>query len=378
MSDIITREPSSSLLALPASGVSLSFRKGDDGDFDFIESLQKRYNNELGFFRKSWIEGYLKKGWVLIACDAQTGERVGFCAYRDRYQKRDELGIIYMLCVAPTVQRKFVGAAILKEVFERSPYGCRMYCCWCAQDLAANRFWESMGFVAVAFRTGSRTRGRKIADANTGGRSGNRKSKIENRQSARVHLFWQKRIRAGDTATPWWFPSMTSGGALGEERLVLPIPPGVHWSEAKPIVLPGEDAGSEQSAVGGEGEVAALPPTEARRPRTRRPKAEPAEPAAPVKPVRRPATLSFAPVVEVVEAVEPAKAKKVREKKPKAKFDPRYVEAARELRDRWLDEVTAGRLLLEATAKYDVARPMLTGETTIEVGSIKRIEWKAA
>ena len=46
------------------------------------------------------------------------------------------------------------------------------------QDIAANRFWEAMGFVPLAFRGGRTREGR-------GGKP-------------RVHIFWQKRIRAGD------------------------------------------------------------------------------------------------------------------------------------------------------------------------------------
>src|SRR5439155_17824340 len=84
----------------------------------------------------------------------------------------------------------------------------------------ANHFWESMGFVPLAFRAGSAKRGKN------GG--------------ARVHIFWQRRIRAGDETTPYWFPSQTSSGSIREDRLVLPIPPGTHWSDAKPIVLPGD------------------------------------------------------------------------------------------------------------------------------------------
>ena len=33
--------------------------------------------------------------------------------------KRDELGVVYQLCVAPGVQRKLVGAALVKAAFER-------------------------------------------------------------------------------------------------------------------------------------------------------------------------------------------------------------------------------------------------------------------
>jgi hypothetical protein len=45
-----------------------------------------------------------------------------------------------------------------------------------------------------------------------------------------------------------------------------------------------------------------------------------------------------------------------REKKPKAKADPKLVAAARELRDRWLERVNADPAQLVPRARYDVAR----------------------
>lgn len=38
------------------------------------------------------------------------------------------------------------------------------------------------------------------------------------------------------------------------------------------------------------------------------------------------------------------------------KNDPRHVAAARELRDRWLEQVNAGSYAVEAQGKYDVGR----------------------
>jgi hypothetical protein len=32
-------------------------------------------------------------------------------------------------------------------------------------------------------------------------------------------------------------PSQTTGGAIREDRLVLPIGPGVHWADVKPLIL---------------------------------------------------------------------------------------------------------------------------------------------
>ena len=145
-----------------------------------------------------------------------------------------------------------IGATLLKAVFDRAAYGCKLFCCWCAQDIAANRFWQAMGFVPLAFRTGSEKKGR-------------------------VHIFWQKRIRAGDRETPWWFPSQTGGGSIREDRLVLPIPPGSHWSDAKPLVLPQSAESKVLSAEGEGGGRKALPGPRARTP------AKPAVAPAPLK-----------------------------------------------------------------------------------------------
>jgi hypothetical protein len=55
-------------------------------------------------------------------------------------------------------------------------------------------------------------------------------------------------------------------------------------------------------------------------------------------------------------ADEPTAAVVKRQLRPKQKNDPRYVAAARELRDRYLDEVNSGRFLLSGNEKYDVSR----------------------
>ena len=52
----------------------------------------------------------------------------------------------------------------------------------------------------------------------------------------------------------------------------------------------------------------------------------------------------------------PVAGKPKRERKPKVKADPKLVAAARELRDRWLEQVNAGAYVLEDAGKYDVSR----------------------
>ena len=160
----------------------------------------------------------------------------------DRYFKRDDVGIVYQMNVVPGAQRGLIGATLLKAVFDRAAYGCKLFCCWCAQDIAANRFWESLGFVPLAFRAGGRGRAKRHeGDDAAAGFHSVPPSLRASVPAARVHIFWQRRVRAGDTTTPWWFPSQTLGGAIREDRLVLPVPPGVRWEDVRAVVLPGEE-----------------------------------------------------------------------------------------------------------------------------------------
>ena len=272
------------------------------------------------------MQGYVENGWVLVAEDGATGQPVGYCASRDRYLKRDELGVIYQLCVEPGRQRGLVGATLVREVFERSAYGCRLYCCWCAQDLDANRFWESLGFVPIAFRGGS---GRK----------------------RRVHIFWQKRIVAPphdveQGGTKWWYPAKTDQGAMREDRLVLPIPPGLHWSDEMPVLKsaaperPRERKRSEHAGSRREGRPAGSH-AEATGDAVRDPRAR--------SPVggRRRLSAKVDPKPET-KLAKPAR--------PKERIDPAMVARARELRDRWLEHVNSGAMVMEEAGKYDVTR----------------------
>lgn len=299
------------------------------GDVKFTDELQRKHARMVGWFPTKQLETYVSRGHVLIA--ESESERVGYVIAHDRYFKHDDCGIVYQLNVVPSKQRGLIGASLIKAVFDRAAYGCKLFCCWCAQDLEANCFWESIGFVPLAFRTGARKAGA--------------------RKEPRIHIFWQRRIREGDVETPYWFPAETSSGALRENRLVLPIPPGVHWSDAKPAVLPGvpgmENVNTLQLDAGNDSQ-----------PREKKPRAGGRGPKAakPTKPVHVTGGLWFAPPAPTPEEKKAAKA---REPKVRFKNDPKLVAAARELRDRYLDDVNTGRMLPPgACGKYDVSRQL--------------------
>jgi N-acetylglutamate synthase-like GNAT family acetyltransferase len=313
---------------IPVPRAEVSVRPATIADLPFIDALQKQHTKQLGWMPTNALEGKLKRGHVIIAED-EAKQGVGYCIGHDQYFKRDDVGIIYQLNVLPTKRRGLIGATLVKAMFERAAYGCRLFCCWCAQDLDANYFWESLGFVPLAFRAGA------------GGK--------------RVHIFWQRRIRAGDVTTPYWFPAKTDGGMMREDRLVLPIPPGVHWKEPMPILMPEvPKAPAPRSRLEAQkkagGSVPQLMPPTRRGARFGPPPANdvPAEPLA----VEKPASTELAEV------------KPEKKKREKVKADPALVAKARELRDRWLERVNApgGASVLASSGKYEVGKQLTASQ----------------
>jgi len=333
-------------LSVPQPRIDLSIRDATMDDVAFIDALQKQHSRQVGFMHRKALESCIAGGDVLIAEEGTghlapgTREKsasaspkpnakslvpiaspLGYCIGRDKYFKREDVGIIYQLNVSPGRQRKLVGAALVQAMFEKAAWGCKLFCCWCAQDIEANHFWESIGFVPLAFRTGSE------------------------RQS-RIHIFWQKRIREGASDTPWWFPSQTSGGAIREDRLVLPIPPETHWSDAKPLVIPGVEA-----LPGVEDEAKQL---ESKRSRRRaKVKLTPAQQSAAQR-----GGLWFATSADGAIRDRPPAANSRPEPR---RYHPKYLTAARELCARYLEALQDDPTLIEPTGKYAPARTLAPG-----------------
>ncbi len=190
-----------------------------------------------------------------------------------------------------------------------------------------------MGFVPLAFRAGSE-------------------------KKSRVHNFWQKRIRQGDTTTPWWFPSKTTGGSIREDRIVLPIPPGTHWSDAKPLIFPEVP-----------GEAKALP--EPKRAAVKKAKA--VEMPAPIR--RNGLMFDIPKQGERLPEAKPKKEPKQKAERVKRLCDPRLVSAARELRDRWLEQVNTGDVYAVLTlprAKYEVELLLAVDRDDDDVAAVVR------
>jgi hypothetical protein len=257
---------------------------------------------------------------------------VGYCIAKDKYSGRDDVGIIYQLNVMPARQKHLVGAMLIQATFARAAYGCRLFSCWCAQDIQANFFWEALGFFPLAFRTGSRGK-------------------------QRTHIFWQRRVREGDVTTPLWYPCETRGGAIREDRLVFPIPPNVHWRDAKPIVLPGSplDPGGEL-----------VPLVNAAQKREPRRIVSTAQKIAVVRsqskhlrglPAGKAAVITGGGIRYINRADHvPESKSNPAPKEPAAKFDPKFAAMTRQLRDQYLERLNAQPV--PALGKYEPGRPL--------------------
>ncbi len=375
--------PPDALLPVPApehlAGGAVSIREAVPGDTGFIDALQKANNKAVGFMPHAQLAGHIEQGHVLVA-EAMKGSKVwglgssqettpgqindsaldprpqtldptpvGYCIGVDKYFKREDTGVIYQMNVVPGRRRGLVGAALLRAMLERSAYGVKLFCCWCAQDLEANRFWEAMGFVPIAFRTGSRKKSWVGADG-------------VRRRGPRIHIFWQKPVRASDAA------------AAERERAV------------KRLSVEGGGQEAEQAAK-----------QEQQRRRAAK-RAEQAAEAARASSVGAGGLRFGAPASASGADREAQRAAKAARKRAEAevskKNDPELVAMARELRDRWLDAVAgpgaglpagesgaAGRgLRLEARGKYAVGRCLGVGSghevdaRVIEVVEVKRLD----
>src|SRR5688572_25456226 len=153
---------------LPAARVPVHVRPATMDDLAFIDALQKKHTHMVGWMPTQQLEGKIRLGHVLVAwaprprssgCEGTdvggaptplahdvggaptplgydvggAPTPLGYCIGHDQYFKRDDVGIIYQLNVVPERRRSLIGATLIKAMFDRAAYGCKLFCCWCAQ-----------------------------------------------------------------------------------------------------------------------------------------------------------------------------------------------------------------------------------------------------
>lgn len=325
----------------------LSIRAGTIADLAWVDQMQRVHAGKLGFLWARALEKRLTEGTTRIAVD-QQGTQFGFVLWGEGYSGRDDVSICFQLAVAPAHHRRLIGASLVAAWLEALPFGMRLAVCWCAQDLPANHFWASVGFRAMAWRTGSRTK-------------------------QRPHIWWCRHVRIGDDF-PLWMPAKTQGGAISEERLIVPILPGQHWGDALPVLIP--------SAKGDTVLASGLPPvTQEAEDRVQRaaghavpgPQIGHAGPSGPEpEPPRAVVTKQGIKFIGGAKG-PPAKGARGKER-VKRVHDPEMRRKLRDLRDRFLDALHSGRIRLPSSEKWDVGRIVDTSRQLEGIDSEFRLE----
>jgi hypothetical protein len=210
---------------VPISRDPITVRPAVASDLAFIDALQKKHSKQLGFMSTKTLQGKIELGHVLVAETRRTEDSglrtesdslspqssalspLGYAIGTDRYHKHDDIGVIYQLNArqAPVAHRCDAGQGDVRSRGVRVSAVLLLVC-------AGHRGESVLGIDRV------RSPGvpRRIA-----------------RQTAGAHLLAEAHSRRRhDHALV--VSRRRPPAAIGEGRLVLPIPPGTHWSDAKP------------------------------------------------------------------------------------------------------------------------------------------------
>lgn len=207
-------------------GAAVHGADGEGERSDVVDSLQKRFNREVGFLPMCALEGHLKRNRISIGFE--NDEPAGYILVKENYLRDPEHAVLYQCAIEYDARRHLLGSALLEHAISLCPRRTRVASAWVAQDIDANFFWEACGFAPVAARKGS----------------------VSHR---RVHIFWQKvlgtgsalrhgsgpggRGQKGDALSK--IPEATRGGLMREKRAVIRIDANDEgWKDLSPEDFP--------------------------------------------------------------------------------------------------------------------------------------------
>jgi ribosomal protein S18 acetylase RimI-like enzyme len=123
-------------------------------DIDNIKQISDTHRKELGFVRRQALIEAIGRSEVLIA--KQNGNVVGFAEYRHR---RDDQTTLYNIAIVPKYRRLGVGRNLINSlVAEARERNKRFISLKCPEDLAANQFYEALGFQLHEIEPGKQRR----------------------------------------------------------------------------------------------------------------------------------------------------------------------------------------------------------------------------
>lgn len=136
-------------------------RTAQPSDIKFVDKLQKKYANCVGFLPKVAIETLLAQGHIRLALD--NDDAAGYLLSRTRLGWQPLMRSITQTAVAMDARRRHHGLALLRSLeIESVAQGTLAIQACCAVGLDSNEFWEAAGFVPICHMTPANVRGREI------------------------------------------------------------------------------------------------------------------------------------------------------------------------------------------------------------------------
>jgi len=136
-------------------------RIATERDLKFIDSLQKKHANAVGFLPKIAIETLVNQGAMRIA--GENDDPAGYILSRPRLRWQPLMRSITQAAVAMDAQRRHHGLALLSQIASESrAAGLVAIQACCAVGLDSNEFWRAAGFMPIVHMRPQNVRGREI------------------------------------------------------------------------------------------------------------------------------------------------------------------------------------------------------------------------
>jgi len=126
-------------------------------ELKYIISLSRKNFNAIGFIPGTKIELLEAKGQIIYEYD--NDELCGFLIYGRGWPILN----VYQSCIQYEARRIYHGLNLIKRLIKYADS--KKYSAislWCANDLEANKFWQSCGFQFLGQKEGGERRKRKL------------------------------------------------------------------------------------------------------------------------------------------------------------------------------------------------------------------------
>lgn len=138
-----------------------SVRTATRSDLPFIDQLQKKFSNNVGFLPGPALVAYVDRFSVLIALDSNT--QVGYLLGRPALHWQPLLRPIYQLCVEPIAQGHHHAIGLITAWQNLAKLSGQVGVqANCANHIPANTFWPAQGYKFICHLTPTNARSRDI------------------------------------------------------------------------------------------------------------------------------------------------------------------------------------------------------------------------